>query len=93
VNAEQELQELVDERVRAVQMKDVTAIRARPADDVTTFEVIPPLNSSGSSDAVEHMQKWFDGYDGPIDFRRTMSASVARGTSASAHFSTTWVGR
>lgn len=25
-------------------------------------------NSSGSSGAIEHMQKWFDGYDGPIDF-------------------------
>ena len=34
VNPEEELRELIDERVRAVQTKDVTAIRARPADDV-----------------------------------------------------------
>ncbi len=68
VNADQELQDLVDERVRAVQMKDVTAIRARPADDVITFDVLPPLNSRGSAGAVDHMQNWFDGYDGPIDF-------------------------
>ena len=68
VNADQELQELIDERVRAVQTKDVTAIRARPADDVITFDVLPPLNSRCSDGAIDHMQKWFDGYDGPIDF-------------------------
>lgn len=68
VNAEEELRELVDERVRAVQTKDVSEIRMRPADDVITFDVLPPLNSSGSAGTIEHMQKWFDGYDGPIDF-------------------------
>ena len=68
VNAEQELQELLDERVRAVKTKDVSEIRARPADDVITFDVLPPLNSSGNAGAIEHMQNWFDGYDGPIDF-------------------------
>jgi ketosteroid isomerase-like protein len=68
VNPKEELRELVDERVRAVQTKDVTAIRLRPADDVITFDVLPPLNSSGSAGVIEHMQQWFDGYDGPIDF-------------------------
>jgi ketosteroid isomerase-like protein len=68
VNAVQELKELIAERVRAVQTKDVTAIRNRPAEDVITFDVLPPLNSRGSAGAVEHMQQWFDGYDGPIDF-------------------------
>jgi ketosteroid isomerase-like protein len=68
VNAREELRELVDERVRAVRTKDVTAIRARPADDVITFDVLPPLNSRGSAGVIEHMQEWFDGYDGPIDF-------------------------
>jgi ketosteroid isomerase-like protein len=68
MNAEQELRELVDERVRAVRTKDLTAIRTRPADDVITFDVLPPLNSTGSASVIEHMQKWFDGYDGPIDF-------------------------
>jgi ketosteroid isomerase-like protein len=68
MNATDELRELVDERVRAVRTKDVSAIRTRPADDVITFDVLPPLNSSGSAGAVEHMQRWFDGYAGPIDF-------------------------
>ena len=68
MNAEQELRALIDERVRAVKTKDVTAIMTRPAEDVVTFDVLPPLNSTGRAGAVEHMQKWFDGYDGPIEF-------------------------
>ena len=68
VNAEQELRELVDERIRAVHTKDAAAIRGRPTDDVITFDVLPPLNSRGSSDTIDHMQAWFDGYEGPIDF-------------------------
>ena len=68
MNPREELRELVEERVRAVRTKDVAAIRTRPADDVITFDVLPPLNSRGSAAVVEHMQQWFDGYDGPIDF-------------------------
>jgi uncharacterized protein (TIGR02246 family) len=68
MNAERELRDLVDERVRAVRERDSTTLAARPAEDVITFGVLPPLNSRGSQATVEHLQAWFDGYDGPIDY-------------------------
>jgi uncharacterized protein (TIGR02246 family) len=68
MNAEQELRDLIDERVRAVRERDSATLAARPADDVITFDVLPPLNSRGSQATVGHLQAWFDGYDGPIDY-------------------------
>lgn len=68
MSAEQELRDLVDDRVRAVREKDVATLAAYPADDVITFDVLPPLNSRGSAATVEHLTAWFDGYDGPIDY-------------------------
>lgn len=68
MNAEQELLDLVDERVRAVRERDSATLAARPAEDVITFDVLPPLNSRGSQATAEHLQPWFDGYDGPIDY-------------------------
>ena len=66
--SEQELRELVDERVRAVRGRDGTALASRPTADVITFDVLPPLNSRGSAAVREHLQEWFDGYAGPIDY-------------------------
>ncbi len=68
MNAERELRDLIEERVRAVRERDSATLAARPAEDVITFDVLPPLNSRGSQASVEHLQAWFDGYDGPIDY-------------------------
>lgn len=68
MNAERELRDLIDERVRAVRERDSATLAARPAEDVITFGVLPPLNSRGSQATVEHLRAWFDGYDGPIDY-------------------------
>ncbi len=68
MNAERELRELIDERVRAVRERDSATLATRPAEDVVTFDVLAPLNSRGSQATVEHLQAWFDGYDGPIEY-------------------------
>jgi len=68
VSAEQELRDLVEERVRAVRDRDSATLAARPADDVITFDVLPPLNTRGNQSSADHLQQWFDGYDGPIDY-------------------------
>jgi uncharacterized protein (TIGR02246 family) len=69
MNAEQELRDVVEERVRAVRDRDSATLAARPAEDVITFDVLPPLNSRGSQATLEHLHEWFfDGYDGPIDY-------------------------
>lgn len=66
--AERELRDLVAERVAAVHARDAATLAARPADDVITFDVLPPLNSQGSTAVAEHMREWFDGYAGDIGF-------------------------
>ncbi len=68
MSAEQELLELVEERVRAVRERDSATLALRPTEDVISFDVLPPLNSRGSHATAEHLQAWFDGYDGPIDY-------------------------
>lgn len=68
MNPELELRDLIDERVRSVHERDSATLAARPAEDVITFDVLPPLNSRGSQATLEHLQAWFDGYDGPIDY-------------------------
>ena len=68
MNAERELRDLIDERVRAIRERDSVTLASRPAEDVITFDVLPPLNSRGSQATVEHLRAWFDGYDGPIDY-------------------------
>ena len=68
MSAEQELRDLVEERVRAVRGRDSATLAARPADDVITFDVLPPFSSRGNQATADHLQQWFDGYDGPIDY-------------------------
>ena len=67
-SATDELQALVEERVRAVRAKDMETLAARPAEDVVTFDVLPPLNSRGSRATATHLREWFDGYRGRIGY-------------------------
>lgn len=68
MTAEQELRDLVEDRVRAVRAKDRDALAAHPAEDVVTFDVLPPLNSRGNGAVLEHLDQWLDSYAGPIDY-------------------------
>jgi len=69
MTAEQELRELVEERVRAVRARDAATLAARQADDVVTFDVLPPLNSRGRQATLAHLEAWFGGYAGAIDYQ------------------------
>ncbi len=68
MSAEQELRDLVEERVRAVRAKDRGTLAGHPADDVVTFDVLPPLNSRGSGAVLDHLDQWLDSYAGPIGY-------------------------
>jgi uncharacterized protein (TIGR02246 family) len=67
-SAEQELRDLVAERVAAVAAKDPDPLVARFATDVTTFDLLPPLMRRGSGPIIEKMQQWFDGYASRIGY-------------------------
>lgn len=67
-NAEQELRDLVAERVAAVHRKDPVPLAARQAEDVIAFNVLPPLQLRGNADVEAQTQTWFDSYPGGIGY-------------------------
>lgn len=66
--AEEELRQVVLERVDAVHAKDPKPLAARQAPDVVAFDVLPPLHSRGSEAVEEKTQAWFDSYAGEIGY-------------------------
>jgi uncharacterized protein (TIGR02246 family) len=65
---EQELRELVEERVAAVRTKDPAPLADRTHPDIITFNVLPPLRARGSAAVLEQAQAWFDGYASDIGY-------------------------
>lgn len=66
--AEQELREIVRERVDAVHAKDAAPLAAREAPDIVTFDVLPPLHARGSDAVQSKTQAWFDAYASDIGY-------------------------
>lgn len=66
--AEQELRELVQERVDAVLAKDPAPLAERQHPEIVTFDVLPPLHSRGSAAVREKTQAWFDAYASDIGY-------------------------
>ena len=65
---EEELRQVVLERVAAVHAKDPEPLAARQASDIVTFDVLPPLHAQGSEAVEEKTQAWFDAYTGEIGY-------------------------
>jgi uncharacterized protein (TIGR02246 family) len=65
---EEELRQIVRERVAAVHAKDPEPLAARQAPDIVTFDVLPPLHARGSDAVQAKTQAWFDAYIGDIGY-------------------------
>ena len=76
---EQELRDLVAERVASVRAKDTAPLVARQADDVVAFDVVPPLRSRGNEAVAARIQEWFDSYASDIDYEVRDLAVAADG--------------
>jgi len=66
--AEQELRNVVAERVAAVRSMDPAPLAARLADDVVAFNVLPPLQLSGRDEVIAQTNAWFAGYPDGIGY-------------------------
>src|SRR5512132_469531 len=66
--AEQELRELVEERVAAVRAKDPVPLADRQDPDLIAFNVLPPLRSHGRAAVADQTQAWFDAYASDIGY-------------------------
>ena len=62
--AEQAVHNVLEDRVRAIHSGDAAAVVAPNADDVLTFDVLPPLRNSGAAGVRKRTDNWFAGYDG-----------------------------
>lgn len=66
--AEEELRQVVLERVAAVHAKDPVPLAARQAPDVIAFDVLPPFQSRGNKAVAEKTRAWYDSYASDIGY-------------------------
>jgi ketosteroid isomerase-like protein len=63
-----QIRALIQDRVRAIDEKDVEALVAKAAPGIISFDALPPLQRVGSKAIRTRLQEWFGGYDGPIGY-------------------------
>jgi uncharacterized protein (TIGR02246 family) len=68
ISAEQELRELVEERVAAVRAKNPVPLADRQHPNVVQFNAVPPLRSRGRDAVADQTQAWFDSYASDIGY-------------------------
>lgn len=76
------VRELLDCRVDACQAKDIDRLMSLYSTNIVYYDVVPPLQFTGSDDVRRNFVRWFDEYDGPIalethDLTVATSADVA----------------
>jgi uncharacterized protein (TIGR02246 family) len=59
---------LFEERVKAVRVKDINALVSNYAPGVLAFDVVNPLQSTGSDAIRKRLEEWFSSFQGPIGF-------------------------
>jgi ketosteroid isomerase-like protein len=78
-----EVRALLDARADASMAKDIDRLMSLYSADIVYYDVVPPLQFTGSADVRRNFMRWFDEYDGPIDLE-THELSIA--TSADVGF-------
>jgi PhnB protein len=80
---EARIRTLIDSRVKAVRAKDVDGVMSRNAAHIVTFDLPPPLQSTGSNALYRNgLEDWFASFRGPVgyeirDLRITTGDEVA----------------
>jgi uncharacterized protein (TIGR02246 family) len=86
MESESEIRALFDRWAAAIRAKDADGSLANYGSDVCAFDLIEPLQYSGSDAVRERLENWFSSFEGPIryenrDLRITAGADVAFGHS------------
>jgi ketosteroid isomerase-like protein len=53
-------------RVEAMQAKDIDRLMSFFAPEIVYYDVVPPLQFTGTDAVRRNFLRWFDGYEGPI---------------------------
>lgn len=62
------IREVIDACAEALRAKDIDALMAHYAPDVVTFDIMPPLQSSGAEAYRKNFEAWFTSVQGRIDY-------------------------
>jgi uncharacterized protein (TIGR02246 family) len=81
-----EIQAVIDTQATAIRTKNVRLLLELYAPDVVYFDAVPPLRYVGLEALRERFQRWFAGYEGPIDLELRDVTIVASGDFAVAHW-------
>jgi ketosteroid isomerase-like protein len=65
---EAQIRQLLDDRVKAVRAKDVTAVMTAYAPDVVAFDLAPPLEYRGAAANRRSLEEWFPTFRGPLGY-------------------------
>lgn len=65
---EAQIRALIEDRVKAVRARDINGLMSNHAPDILSFDVVNPLQYSGSDTVRERAQEWFALYQGPIGY-------------------------
>jgi ketosteroid isomerase-like protein len=65
---ENEIRALLDQLANAIRAKDVNALMANYAADAETFDLLAPLQHSGTDAIRIRVSEWFSSFEGPIDY-------------------------
>jgi PhnB protein len=66
LRAEAQIRALIDDWARAMRAKDVEGVMAHYTADSVTFDLAPPLISTGAD--AEGLQAWFSTWRGPLGY-------------------------
>jgi ketosteroid isomerase-like protein len=80
-----EVNALFDRRVEACRAKDIDRLMALYAPDCVYFDIVPPLQFTGSDAIRRNFLRWFDEYDGPIGLETSDLTVAVNGDVAFAH--------
>ena len=80
------IRHLLEERVQAIYAKDLNALMSAIAPDIRSFDVLDPLQNTGSDTVRERAERWFTGYKTDIGYELGDLQINAADTLAFAHY-------
>ena len=65
---ESAIRELMNDRVKAIRAKDINGLMANHAPGVLAFDLLDPLQYTGSDAVKKHAEQWLSSFQDPIGF-------------------------
>jgi ketosteroid isomerase-like protein len=65
---EAQIRALIDEWAKAIAAKNIDAVMSHYAADIVTFDLAPPLQTTGADALKKSLQEWFPTFRGPVGY-------------------------